>query len=231
MRDTAIMAAATVALFAGAATAANAGMINATVTADNHYAIYVDSAQGVTLVGGNERGAGGSPGTYNWSKAESYSFDTLGFIYIAVWSDDRIAQGLLADVRTSWGETLHSGDVRWDVMITDMRLVTGDASPQASTIANYAADADANNLWQTPFVGPGNATSTSPWGLIQGVAPEARWTWGNPNEISNPLVGSGTGDVMQIFRLQVPTPSAAGMGLGAMLMMLAPRRRRRPAGE
>ncbi len=198
---------------------------SATITADNHYALYVDGPGGVSMVGGNELGAGGSPGTYNWSKAESYTFDTSQYIYIAVWSDDAVAQGLLAGITGPNGLVLNSGVAGWEVMLTNSSKGDGSSRPDATEIAMYTARADANNEWQTPFVGPKNLTSTAPWGKIAGIDKEARWTWGNPNNVSNPLIGGSNHLEYQIFRMTVPGPSTAGLA-AAGLLVLGGRRRR-----
>ena len=70
----------------------------ATFTADNHYAIYGEYDGTLELIGSNESGASGSPGAYNWSLAETFTFDTPDTVYIAAWSDDRVAQGLLGQL-------------------------------------------------------------------------------------------------------------------------------------
>lgn len=197
----------------------------ATITADNHYAIYVDGPGGVSLVGGNELGAGGAPGTYNWSKAETFTFDTTGHIYIAVWSDDAVAQGLLADVRdTTSGLLLHTGVAPWEVMVTGVTKGDGSPRPAVSEIAAFSLQADTNGEWQTPFVGPKNLSSTAPWGKIAGIDEEARWTWGNPNGVANPLIGGSNHVEYQIFRMTVPGPGVIGL---ACVGLLAGVRRRR----
>lgn len=213
-----------VSLIGIAAGAAEASYI-AKITADNHYAIYVDAPGGVTLVGGNELGAGGSPGTYNWSRAETFTFDTSNHIYIAVWSDDAVAQGLLADIRdTNTGALLHTGVAPWEVMVTGVTKGDGSPQPSGAEIAMYSAQADANDEWLTPYVGPKNLSSTAPWGLIAGIDEEARWTWGNPFNAANPLIGGTNHVEYQIFRIDVPTPGTIGL---ASLGFLATARRRR----
>ncbi|MBL8744889.1 MAG: hypothetical protein JNK58_00880 [Phycisphaerae bacterium] len=197
----------------------------ATITADNHYALYVDGPGGVSMVGGNELGAGGSPGTYNWSMAESYTFDTTGYIYIAVWSDDAVAQGLLADVRDSDGLLLHTGVAPWQVMVTGVTKGDGSSRPDASEIAMYSLQADTNSEWMTPYVGPKNLSSTAPWGKIGGIDEEARWTWGNPYNVSDPLIGGSNHVEYQIFRLAVPGPSGVGLAAAGLLTVMGRRRR------
>lgn len=207
-----------------AAGAAEASYV-AKITADNHYALYVDSPGGVSIVGGNELGSGGSPGAYNWSEAESYTFNTSGYIYIAVWSDDAVAQGLLADIRDTNGLALHTGVAPWEVMVTGVSKGDGSPRPDASEIAMYSLQADTNSEWETPYVGPKNLTSTAPWGKIAGVDEDARWTWGNPNNSSNPLIGGTNHIEYQIFRLSVPGPSGAGLAMAGMLAASWRRRR------
>lgn len=201
------------------ASAVSAGAFNAVITADNHYAVYVDGPGGVQFVAGNELGAGGSPGTYNWSKAESISFDTLRYVYIAVWSDDAVAQGLLADIRGPGGQVLHTGIAPWEVMCTNVDLDNGASYPPVSAIASFSAQADTNHLWMSPYVGPANLTTTNPWGKIAGISEQARWSWGNPDGMSNPLIGGTNHDEYQIFRLSVPTPGTIALGvMGAALL-------------
>lgn len=216
----AIVCASTIAAAAGTAGAS----FTATITADNHYALYVDGPSGVTLVGGNELGAAGSPGTYNWSLPETFTFNTNGYIYIAVWSDDAVAQGLIADIRDPMGIALHTGVAPWQVMMTNSSKGDGSAWPEASEIAMYSAMADADSLWQEPFVGPKNLTSTAPWGKIPGIHEDARWTWGNPNNLSNPLIGGADHSEYQVFRLSVPSPATAGLAIAGLLVMCCRRR-------
>ena len=63
-----------------AARSAAAISITAHVTADNHYGLYhgLADGSGLTLVGRNEVGIDGSPGEYNWSLPETWTFDACG---------------------------------------------------------------------------------------------------------------------------------------------------------
>lgn len=204
--------------------AASAGTINATITADNHYALYVDGPGGVQYVGGNELGAGGAPGTYNWSRAESWAFQTLQYIYIAAWSDKSVAQGLLAQITLPTGQTLHTGDKAWKVMYSGINKTSGSAHPVASEIQTLAALADANDLWEAPYIGEQNLPSTGPWGRIDGITSDARWTWGNPARVADPLRGGADHAEYQVFRVAIPTPGAAALAGVGMLMCVRRRR-------
>ncbi len=210
------------AIMAACGTAANADLVTGTITADNHYALYSSTGAAFSYHGGNELGASGSPGSYNWSMAESYSFEAGDFIYIAAWSDDAVAQGVLAQIHTTSLGTILSGDPRWQVYRTDINLGDGDAHPLSVDIAGHVAFADANTLWQNPFVGGGNGTA--PWGTIAGISSDARWMWHDIAGDSDPLNGGSGAGEMLIFRTAVPAPGAlAVLGLGGLVAL---RRRR-----
>ncbi|MFT3686679.1 MAG: hypothetical protein QM783_17460 [Phycisphaerales bacterium] len=204
------------------AAAANADVISAKITADNHYALYTGDNSSVTLVGRNEMGSGGNPGTYNWSEPEDYSFNSGAFIYIVAWSDDSVAQGLMAQI-TGLTDTYHSGDSRWQVYPTFISRGDGDAEPDAAELIGHLTNADANNLWQNIAVGGGNGMS--PWGLIPGIGEAPRWMWvNNPEQVDPFNGGSGYGETL-VFRMAVPTPgAAAALGLGGLTGL---RRKRR----
>ncbi len=195
---------------------ARAAIIDAAITADNHYALYTTTNVGLELVGQNEAGASGSPGTYNWSIPEPYSFFALNEVYIAAWSDDAVAQGVLAQVFVDSGESLHSGDSKWEVYATHVNRGDGDPVPTLSEMSGHIADATTGGLWETPFAGGNNGIA--PWGSIPGITSAARWMWWNTPGDSDPIHGgSGAGEFL-IFRIAVPTPgSAALLGAGALL--------------
>lgn len=207
-----------VASVAGMAASANAELVTGTITADNHYALYSSLGGVFTYHGGNEVGAGGSPGTYNWSEAESYEFEAGEFLYIAAWSDDSVAQGVLSEFHSDSLGTILSGDPRWQVYATHVNRGDGDPHPGEVEVAAHVLFADTSNLWETPFVGGGNGVA--PWGNIAGITGDAKWTWWNTPGDADPLHdGSGAGEML-IFRTPVPAPGAAailglaGLGVG-----------------
>lgn len=204
---------------------APAATMTATFTADNHYAMYASGQDGLTLVGGNELGYAGDPGVYNWSFAETFTFESGPRVYVAAWSDDQYYQALLGQLSILDGETILTGDARWRVFPTDLDRNDGDPYPTATEIAAQVALADGALGWQQTFVGGSNGVG--PWGAIAGVSSEARWIWWNTPGDSDPIAGgSGSGEFI-IFRLEtqtIPTPGAiALMGLGGLLVV---RRRR-----
>ncbi len=207
-----------------AASTASASVISATITADNHYALYTSSGGITSLIGGNEIGAAGSPGTYNWSLPETHTFDTPDTIYIAVWSDDRVAQGLLAELNLGGGLYLRTGDARWEVYPTGINLGDMSPYPTVSEIDTHVAHADSNSLWQAPHAGAINHASTGPWSMIPGISSETRWTWGNPAGASDPLRGGANHDELQIFRVVVPNPGSVTITAVAGLILVRRRR-------
>jgi len=201
---------------------------SAVVTADNHYAIYQEVGGVISLVGGNELGAGGAPGTYNWSMAEAHIIDSSAtMIYIAAWSDDSVAQGLLAEIDLGGGQFLRSGDAAWEVHCTHIDLDDGAPYPTAVAVAAEEALADSNNLWMTPDTYGSNVPATSPWGAVGGISSAAQWMWANPNNVVNAFTSGANHDEWQLFRIpvsQIPTPGAATAGLVALGGLLRRRR-------
>lgn len=196
--------------------AASAELVTGTITADNHYALYSSLGGVFQYHGGNETGYAGSSGTYNWSMAETWAFDAGEYLYIAAWSDDAVAQGVLAEFHSASLGTILSGDARWQVYSTDINRGDGDAHPLAGEIAAHVANADAFALWETPFVGDLNGID--PWGTIAGVSDSARWMWADLNTAENPLFGSYGAREMLIFRTQVPAPGALALLSAAALV-------------
>ena len=193
------------------------------ITADNHYAIYARTTQGIMLVGGNELGAAGDPGTFNWTYAEIHEmpFD-LSDIYIAAWSDDDAFKGLLAQFYLP-GETIYTGDARWRVYSTGQDLDDNAPYPLAADIARHAAHADALNLWEIPYAGPQNLEDTPHWGEIGGIDPDARWIWRDVGE--SPLTSGGDLGEYLIFHIS-PVPSPGSAALLAIAGLALPGRKR-----
>lgn len=208
----------------GACGVAHAGVIHATITADNHYAVYGTVGGSFVKIGGNETGAAGAPGRYNWSMAESYTFDTSGPLYIAAWSDNAVAQGLLAQIDAGGLGMIYSGDSRWEVFATGIDLNTGAPHPLATDVASQIALADSNNWWGDPYVGENNGVGTLPWSKIAGISEDARWMW-NSTDGGDALRGGKNHDEYLIFRLAAIPAPASGIVLAGAGLALARRRR------
>lgn len=201
------------------------GPVTATFTADNHYAIYTATGGVVSLVGGNETGAPGSPGTYNWSVAETFTFTPGDTFYVAAWSDAGLSQGLLGEIDLG-GLMLRTGDPLWQVYRTGINLGDGSAWPAASQVAAWAAAADEGLAWAAPYVGPKNTGSVDPWGKINGIGTHAEWIWAEGGGTGDPLNGSGNADQALLFRaVLVPAPGSAVCLAAAAAVLAAGRRR------
>jgi hypothetical protein len=194
--------------------------ITATVTADNHYSIYrvtggSAGADTLALVGGNELTFDGSPGLYNWSLPETFTFETQrDTIYLAAWSDDFFAQGLLGQFISTTGGTILSGDARWQVFRTGIDLDDNDPYPTAALMQTQIALANSTSAWTTTAVGGPNTAATAPWREIPGITQNARWMWADTNGTSFEP-GADVGEFL-IFCVTIPSPSSfalAGLGL------------------
>lgn len=194
-----------------------------TLTADNHYALYGERNNEIYTVGGNETGVYGSSGRYNWSVAESFSFDTDAHIFIAAWSDDRVAQGLLAQFQTDKG-MLSTGQAGWEVMSTGIDLDDGSPYPTASLIAQQVDLADTLNLWQTPAVGQNNTSATRPWGKIANINDDAKWTWIGAEGKETITQGGNFGEFLIFRNTIVPAPGTLTLAVCGMGAWIRPRR-------
>ncbi|HYF14914.1 MAG TPA: hypothetical protein VD971_07580 [Phycisphaerales bacterium] len=225
-RLTATIGAGAVALVMGAGVS-QAEIVNMTITADNHYSIYSQSAGGgISFVGRNEVGPFGDPGQYNWSLPETWNnINTTTTLYIAAWSDDYFAQGLLAQLSVVGGPTILTGDPQWQVFRTGIDLDDGDPEPGIATVAAQIALATGGNLWRTPSVGQNNTPATVPWNEIPGITQDARWIWANSlagEDVFSP--GADHGEFL-LFRVTIPSPGAFAMaGVAGLVALARPRR-------
>ncbi len=193
-----------------------------TVTADNHYAIYTGNSGSINYIGRNESGPSGSPGTYNWSNPENFTFDVNSgdYIYVAGWSDNSVAQGWIGQFVSDSG-TILSNATDWQVFLTFKDIDDGGAAPTAEKFQNDIAGASWVGITNTRDNG------ASPWGTIDAIDSNADWIWGSAME-----PGSGFGEY-QVFRAQVapaPVPEPATMtllGIGMLGVGLVARKRNR----
>lgn len=196
-----------------ASSAAQAELVTATVTCDNFYAVYTDSASGLALVGGDANG---------WQSAETWTFDSTGRVYIAAWSDNLVAQGFLAQFASTTIGTLRTGDARLKVYATGIDRDNMFPYPTIAEMTSHISTADKLNRWESTFVG--GANGIQPWGVVNGISTSANWVWWAAPGATNPFTPGSPEGEMLIFSFNVPSPAA---GLLAAFAPLAGRRRRR----
>lgn len=180
------------------ATSAFAASISATLTADNHYALFSGNNDGSLLnfVGRNEFGPSGSSGGYNWSHPETWNFNVNAndYLYVVAWDDARVDEAWLGQFNIA-GETVLTGSDDWS-------FITGGTNP--GDYGNVPGNAELQS-----FISTGNWIGTisrgnngmQPWGTIAGISTDAQWL-----NTTTPSNGHYT-----IFRTKAPAEDLANV--------------------
>jgi len=186
---------------------------DATVTADNHYAIYTGNESSIAYWDRNEFGGNGNPGLYNWSFPETFlniNVNWGDYIYVVAWSDDNIAQGWIGQFLSD-ELTILSNANSWEVYLSNIDLDDYDYEPSNTALAAEIAGADWSPI---PYYREQPALPWSQYTLVEyndgGYMPyishDADWIWGSEME-----GGSNYGEY-QVFRTRVsPVPEPATM--------------------
>lgn len=188
--------------------------INATLTADNHYGLYVGDEDGsnLNLIGRNEYGSGGDPGRYNWQVPESYNVE-LGlnqYVYVVAW-DDGGPQSWIGQFGLDDGSWIYTNDTQWVSTVgSGPNPGTNGELPGLSVLASDILNAS----WSAP--GASIANGAAPWGSIGGISGDADFIWHDTFNSSAPSDSSYT-----VYRMaSSPNPGSAAVPVpGALLLM------------
>jgi len=191
-------------------TAAYAWNVDVQLTADNAYAIYTGDANGVSAFHGGDENVTAA----DIRAAESYSFTMADgeAIYVAAWSDDGIAQGLLAEFNID-GTILTTSNSDWEVMATGIDLDVSSSAPSLVDLSAQIALANAGAVpsggWVPSTIGVLNDGNSSVYGtqLVSSMASTINWAWydsGNCSSANQPFSGGCNHDEYLVFRLPLP---------------------------
>ncbi len=148
---------------------------SATITADNHYALYTGAADGQNLsfIGRNEPGHAGNPGTWNWSLPERWGFapDVGDHLYVVAW-DDGGPQSWIGQVALPDGSTLVSNTQDWEYALGDgSNPGPGGQAPSKDALRSRISAA----VWAE--IGAATGNGSAPWGAIPGIGSTASFIW------------------------------------------------------
>ncbi len=200
----------TSALAAAGSPTAGSHVITGDVICDNEFAIYTAASE-LTGMAVNYTGLSKCyPGTLlvNASTTDRY-------LYIACWSDDGVAQGLLHDLKVD-GIPAFSDDPRWQVAYTDSDYDScGDlGSPAIEATMETVIPAPPGG-WVAPSIGCANpafgGNCYGVWGHWSTIDVGVHWTWfdsGNQVSADAPLYPGFNHREFLIFRFDM------GDGLG-----------------
>jgi hypothetical protein len=187
-----------------------ADQVRATLTADNHYGLYYGAVDGsqLALVGRNESGFDGNPGSYNWSLPESFVFEpgTDDYFYVVAWDGTDAAlypQMWIGQFVSGSGATLLSNLTDWEFIVggTNPLLVNGSnplpSNSDLQTLISLGA-------WANPLASAANGAT--PWGTIAGISSSADFIW---NDTLYAVSSSDASYV--IFRARMPSMSLMSM--------------------
>jgi hypothetical protein len=182
--------------------------VDVQVTADNAYAIYTGNDTVIYDFHGTAENFFASeiaaPETYNFTMNDG------DIIYIAAWSDDATAQGLLAEFNID-GTVLTTSNSQWEVMATGIDLDFADPAP---TITELTTQVNLANSGSVPSGGWVNTTlgglNDTVWGTpgsvyVPSMASTLQWAWYHkPGAPGDTFSDGYNHDEYLVFRLEFP---------------------------
>jgi PEP-CTERM motif len=202
--------------------------VKATLTADNHYALFSGNETGSILnfYGRNEKGAFGggagwnngnmggqsfNPGNgYNWSSAETWNFNMSqnDYMYVVTWDDSAVDESWVGQFDITAGDKtkqLLSTPGSWEYMTTQWASNPGDWA-DTPTDAVLNKEISAANWFDAKSRGLNNG-QTGPWGRIGEVTDKADFL----NTTTNVNGNKRDNDRFTIFRTKVNIGQTVGL--------------------
>ncbi len=180
-------------------------VVQASFTADNHYALYYGDADGsqLTFVGRNEPGPSGNPGTWNWSKPESFAFDAPAgsHLFLVAWDTD-LWQMVAGEFAVEGEEPVATSATTWQCVFTqDNNPGEPGSLPGISALSTQSESA----AWQPPLAAA--PQGTEPWGAIPGLSPAATFIW--PDTLDQASSSDSGYVIFRTTQPAVPFPTAS----------------------
>ncbi len=159
-------------------TGANATVINATLTVDNHFGLFVgdNSATNLTFIGRDSA---------EWTTTDSFSFNANNGdrLFVYAW-DYGGAQSFIGQF-SGWNGTLltNQQDWQWTLLGTSQSTPGSNGSPPSSAnLQSLLSGAQWNNvLWSAP-------NGSTPWGTFGNIDSNANYIWGDDTNSSSAVV-------------------------------------------
>lgn len=178
------------------AVTAHAVQIEATISTQHCYGLYVGDAAGSEMM---LVGADCTQTAVQRTDHHTLSLEGRQQVFLVVWGGQQAADGLLAEFEAQ-GLSLMSGDGTWRVYRTGQNRYAGEGAPQPWEMRRLLREANVSNGWQPIEAGQRNDASVQ--GPVADIHAEARWMWARHDGDMIDRAGSSGGECL-IFRTYV----------------------------
>jgi hypothetical protein len=155
--------------------------VKATLTADNHYALFSGNSDGSKLNNGTLGGQTFNTSTgngWNWSGAETWNFNIKqnDYLYVVTWDDRAVDESWVGEFNITNGnkqQQLLSKEGSWEYLTTKYSTNPGDyGDTPTDAILNQEIS---GATWQNALSRGLNDGTTNPWGRINGITQDAQF--------------------------------------------------------